>query len=571
MAEAEPDVEGVDSSEEEDYSSEEDYSGVDDYYSAEEEEEDGPGVTVEIDGLVSRSVANRFFNYVPFNGDRLGLPFCLGSALLIRGHRGAITLLDTSREQAYKPVPGRRLADGEDYVCETCNLLWSLGDRDEGLISERRRARRHPCCGSPGPRGHTGDHRFTKYDVLRLYLGHRLRLRILLAGSTVSDLLFICLYVCISLHLFSSIYECLPLARVREKKGKNRVLPSGHPISMYIYIYIYISHFSHTQALAALFFERLFREHFPYFTQEIVNFCRERVLRLMAVSLGRAAVDGILFSGEDAVTRANSQELQRLFGDANVEDLDLYAHCYEWTHWSPVLTALGACFSFSYTHIYICTHIYIFVFYVQRTGLRRPEQAQMLDYWQRNNLIRPHTRMPRGRIYCDFNRPWLNRVVQPAPVPVPATPTHGVFEPESEDEELAEELRGHRRFNLDLAQRLFDSLEAEEHHYVRQAALQSPPLPPNGIWRPDTDDEILAERVEREIAELRHLDTASERFAADLAASALVVHSTPVKQRGASTTSTATAAPRRPSPYSISMYISLRLLLLIVHHYIHMY
>lgn len=197
MAEAEPDVEDV-------TSSEEDYSGVDDYYSAEEEEEeeeegmvDGPRVTVEVDGFVSRNVANRLYNYVPFNGDRLKLPFCLGSALLIRGHRGAVTLLDTSREQAYKPVPGRCPADAEDYVCETCNLLWSLGDRDECLVSERRRARHHPCRGCPGLRGHTGEHLFTKYDVLRLYLSHRLKLRILLAGSTVSDIL-LPLYTCVS-------------------------------------------------------------------------------------------------------------------------------------------------------------------------------------------------------------------------------------------------------------------------------------------------------------------------------------------------------------------------------------
>ena len=186
----------------------------------------------------------------------------------------------------------------------------------------------------------------------------------------------------------------------------------------------------------------------------------------------------------------------------------------------------------------------------------------MIDYWQRNNLIRPSTRMPRGRIYGDLNRPWLNRAVQPASAPVPATPTHGVFEPESEDEELAEELWGRRRFDLDLAQRLLDSLEAEEHHYARQAALQSPPLPPDGIWRPDTDDEDLAERVEREMAELRRLDAASERFAADLAASALAVHSTPVKQR--------VDIPLRPSPYSTGIHPSLSFLYTI-YLYTHVY
>ena len=246
MAKAEPDVEDAYSSEdeEEDYYSEEDYSGVDDYYSAEEEAEDGSGPTVEVDGIVSRSVANRLFNYVPFNGDRLKLPFCLGSALLIRGHRGAVTLLDTLREQAYKPVPGRRPADSDDYVCETCNLLWSLGDRDECLVSERRRARRHPCCGYPGPRGHTGEHRFTKYDVLRLYLGHRLRLRILLAGSTVSDFFFFCFFI----HFlrYTSVFHLLVCGRKKQRVFFIR------PSNIYIYLYISPSFLSHTDVGSSL-------------------------------------------------------------------------------------------------------------------------------------------------------------------------------------------------------------------------------------------------------------------------------------------------------------------------------
>ena len=76
----------------------------------------------------------------------------------------------------------------------------------------------------------------------------------------------------------------------------------------------------------------------------------------MTDSLRRAAEDGVLFAGgnagrygpqersvvgEGAVCRSESPELQRTFGSNNVEGLDLYARCYEWTHWSPVLTALG--------------------------------------------------------------------------------------------------------------------------------------------------------------------------------------------------------------------------------------
>lgn len=140
------------------------------------------GETAEVEGVVSRSVTNRLYNYVPFNGG-LRRPFCLATALLVRGPRGGDIIVDTSREQAYRPVEGR--PSGEDYVCATCDLLWSLGDREDWLAFERKETRHMPCPGYPHLRRHAGDHIFTKYDLLRMYLRHRLRVRILLAGSTV--------------------------------------------------------------------------------------------------------------------------------------------------------------------------------------------------------------------------------------------------------------------------------------------------------------------------------------------------------------------------------------------------
>ena len=195
MAEAEPDVEDVYSSEEEeeDYYSEgdadDDDDDDDDYYSVDNDDDNHSVVD---------SVTDPLYTPVPFNGD-FNRPFGCETALMIRGHRGGVIILDTTDEQAYKPVKGR--LSGEDYVCETCNLLWSLGDRDSWLAAERKRTERHSCPGYPTLRGHTGEHRFTKYDLLRLYLRHRLKVRLVLAASKV------CFYLSIShLLLFILFY-----------------------------------------------------------------------------------------------------------------------------------------------------------------------------------------------------------------------------------------------------------------------------------------------------------------------------------------------------------------------------
>lgn len=84
----------------------------------------------------------------------------------------------------------------------------------------------------------------------------------------------------------------------------------------------------------------------------------------MRDSLTRAAEDGILFAhgnagrfcpgrrvvvGEGAVRRSESRELLREFGADNLDGLDLYAACYEWTHWSAVFSALGKSSSDSFS------------------------------------------------------------------------------------------------------------------------------------------------------------------------------------------------------------------------------
>ena len=134
----------------------------------------------EIDRLFD--VSDRQYNPIGRFGD-LNRPMGLEKGLIIRGLRGGVLILDTASGQVYKPVSGR-LA-GDDFVCETLNLLWSMGDRHGFVAAEKKKNVRHSCPGYAGLRCHSGLHIFLKKDLLRLYLRHRLRLRIVLARSTV--------------------------------------------------------------------------------------------------------------------------------------------------------------------------------------------------------------------------------------------------------------------------------------------------------------------------------------------------------------------------------------------------
>lgn len=135
----------------------------------------------EIDCLLD--VSDRRYNPIAPFGE-FSRPLGLERGLIIRGIRGGVLLLDTVGNQVYKPVSGR-LA-GDDFVCETLNLLWSMGDRHGFVAAEKQKNVRHSCTGYAGLRCHSGLHTFLKKDLLRLYLRHRLKLRVVLARSTVT-------------------------------------------------------------------------------------------------------------------------------------------------------------------------------------------------------------------------------------------------------------------------------------------------------------------------------------------------------------------------------------------------
>jgi len=114
----------------------------------------------------------------------------------LRGHRGGVLILDPEEEQVYKPLAGRM--GGDDFVCETLNAVWSLGDRGGSIAVERRKnGERHPCRGYPGLRAHSGNHKFTKRHLLLLLTRHRLKVRIVLAESKVIHIFIVCIFIII--------------------------------------------------------------------------------------------------------------------------------------------------------------------------------------------------------------------------------------------------------------------------------------------------------------------------------------------------------------------------------------
>ena len=254
-------------------------------------------------------VTDPYYNHV--HSPRFARPHGAERALLLRGLRGGYIVLDIYRWQIYKPNRGRHA--GHDFVCATVNTLWSLGDRRVYLENER--AEGHKCPGYTHLREHTGRHHFSKNAVLLLQLRHRLRLRVVLARSTVivNDRLYFKTMSMTFLTLF--------------------------------------------QRLAPLFFKRLYWEHFPDATLVQVDGARDFVLEQMSSALRSSAVDGVLFSGgneghfcvnprgvigEGSVIRSQCTELQRVFSPDDVIGLEGWARCYEWTHWSTVMTALGS-------------------------------------------------------------------------------------------------------------------------------------------------------------------------------------------------------------------------------------
>lgn len=112
------------------------------------------------------------------------------------------------------------------------------------------------------------------------------------------------------------------------------------------------------QKYAPQYYKRLHYEHFPGSHPSIVASACEQTLDSMFSALRGSANDGILFAGGDAglltckhrdvigegsVKRSTCPELQEEFSSNNFDGLDDWARCYEWTHWSSVMTALGKC------------------------------------------------------------------------------------------------------------------------------------------------------------------------------------------------------------------------------------
>lgn len=121
------------------------------------------------------------YNPVSYD-DGFTRPMGCNHALKVRGHRGGVLILDMWHDQIYKPVKGR--VSGEDFICETLNVLQSLGERQRIAGEKERGGDCHPCPGYVDLRLHLGEHRFLKYDALR-QLRNRLKLRLVIAGSKV--------------------------------------------------------------------------------------------------------------------------------------------------------------------------------------------------------------------------------------------------------------------------------------------------------------------------------------------------------------------------------------------------
>lgn len=133
---------------------------------------------------VSFRVRDPYYN--PVHTPRFARPQGVDYALLLRDLCGRSLVLDINRWQIYQPTLDSHV--GHDFVCATLSTLWSLGDRRAHLDVEITNGS-PKCSGYVDLREHCGKHLFTKSAALLLQLRHRLRLRIVLARSTVISFL----------------------------------------------------------------------------------------------------------------------------------------------------------------------------------------------------------------------------------------------------------------------------------------------------------------------------------------------------------------------------------------------
>lgn len=82
-----------------------------------------------------------------------------------------------------------------------------------------------------------------------------------------------------------------------------------------------------------------------------MDLARDLTLKAMASALRSSANDGILFTsgninpngvnGDGSVTRSECPQLQRVFSPNDIDGLDHWARCYEWTNWPNLMSAIG--------------------------------------------------------------------------------------------------------------------------------------------------------------------------------------------------------------------------------------
>jgi len=197
-----------------------------------------------------------------------------------RGLRGGVLFYDPIEEQVYRRTAAKgmsALVAGEPVrtvKCVTVETLRSLG-REPGCDGQKQEG--GPCAGHPSIEGHCEHRKFREYDLKRLYLRHGLRLRVLLHRSKVP---------------------------------------------------------------ARLFYRELHQSYFPQEADHDGG--AQPLIRSMGYALKSAIEDGVLFSGgnsaegEGPVSRHTHPELSRHFHTAD-RLLQVYAKCYEWTHWRRIL------------------------------------------------------------------------------------------------------------------------------------------------------------------------------------------------------------------------------------------
>ena len=208
----------------------------------------------------------------------------------LRGLLGGLLVCEPREEQVYRwtRIDGRPTRhtgrDVQILRCATVETLRSLGN-DLFIRCAYHPPISGPCPGRPGIVAHHDHPRFTERDLREIYLRHGLQLRVLL----------------------------------------------------------------HRSKLPAPYYFRVL--HSRYFPHE--EFLRDgsAVISSMGQAFHSAIEDGELFgsgggtpSGPGPITSESCPELKRHFHNGKDYKMELYARCFEWTHWGHILERFGESF-----------------------------------------------------------------------------------------------------------------------------------------------------------------------------------------------------------------------------------